>query len=1033
MKKNKPLCEKYFCILPRKLLVFIGLSGTFLLGSVVSAHAAERDSIRGKVVDKESIPLPGVSVVVKGTNLGTATNADGTFSLVVSEGKEIVLRFSLVGTKPVEVKYTGQKSIDVVLEEDASTLDEVVVTGYFNRDAQSYTGSVKTVKSEQILQVNPTNLLSALSVIEPSFRMIENIQNGSNPNSLPEFEMRGTASLPNATDDYRGSPNMPTFILDGFEVSAEKVFDLDPQRVESVTLLKDAAATAIYGSRAGNGVVVITTNVPKAGKINITYNLDLGGTFPDLRDYNIMDARQKLAAESAAGLYAPVDYLPNDLNPSTIFSRQMSYNAKMKLVVQGNDAYWLNKPLQNALTNKHTLSVEGGEGAMRFRLDGTWDDAPGVMKESGRTRKGLNLMVQYTINSKLVLRDEVTYSDVLSKNSPYGSFSTYALINPYYAPYDDKGNYTYRLETTDFGLILNPLHNTQLNMKNESRYNQWVNNFSADWWINDAFRLKANFSIAQRDDEGAVFKPAAHTDFADWAIYSENGYRRGTYKASDGRALSYDGSLVLSYNQRFGEHYLNGNAVVNIQEQSEDGYSLFLEGYPDDRLDYIAFALQYSETDKLAAYDDKSRMIGVVGSVNYTYANRFLADFSFRTDASSKFGADKRWAPFWAAGIGWNLHKEAFLKDVSFLNLLKIRGSYGLTGSQSFNPYQAYVMYKYWTDQRYRWSTGGASMKGIGNKDLEWQQVAKANIGFDAELFKSWVNLSLDYYNEDTKGLLTDVMLPPSLGFSSYRENLGEIQNRGYELSLRAFLIKQKDAYLSLSFAAIHNKNKLQKLSTSLLAWNATVDTTKTNQARVRYAEGLSTKTIWGVQSLGINPATGYEIYRTIDGKLTDEWDAKDQVPIGVDEPDLEGNIGINAGWKGFQLTAYGRYRLGGQTYNQSLVTRVENADIRYNADVRVLEDRWKRPGDVTYFKGIAQNTITEATSRFVNDYNYFQFASANLSYDFPKAWIKSMRIQSLRLSVSVNDIFRISTVKEERGIDYPYARSARGSLRIVF
>jgi TonB-linked SusC/RagA family outer membrane protein len=1007
--------------------------------SPLSQRALKKTVISGVVRDENKEPLPGVNIRVDGLTIGGVSDRDGKFQLSIPVPPPVTLIFSSIGYETKELLVRDSVlTVEVVLITDITELTDVVVTGYANVRKSSYTGSVKTVTQEQLLQVNPTNVLFALSVVEPSFRLVENIQDGSNPNVVPEYEMRGTSSLPTTTEEYRGSPNMPTFILDGFEVSAEKVFDLDPQRVESITLLKDAAATAIYGSRAGNGVVVITTKVATAGKMNVTYNLDMGGTFPDLRDYHLLNARQKLEAELAGGYYLPVNnyYVHTDLRPVSILNRQIAYNAKLKLIEKGNNMYWLNKALQNAVTNKHTLSIEGGEGAMRFILNATYDSAPGVMKKSGRTRKGLELTFQYTINGKLVLRDQVTYNDVLAKNSPYGSFSQYALINPYYVGYNDQGSYSYQLEnfsSSDFGIVYNPLYNSELNMKNETRYNQWVNNFSMDWWINEAFRLKGNFSLSQRDDEGTLFKPASHTDYATWAVYAENGYRRGMYKATDGRSFGYEGSLVLSYNDHFGDHYLMGSAVVNLQEESSDRYTVTVEGFPDDKLDYIAYALQYSETDKVTAADTKSRMLGLLGSVNYAYANRFLFDFSFRSDASSKFGADRRWAPFWSAGVGWNLHKEKFMQELPFVNTLKIRGSYGLTGSQSFNPYQAHVMYRYWTDQRYRWSSGGASMKGMGNSNLEWQQVAKTNIGVDVEMFNHWIDLSFDYYTENTKGLLTDVMLPPSLGFPSYRENLGEIRNNGFELSLRAFLIKKKEGYLNVTLGAIRNNNKLMKLSSSLMAWNTAVDAESTNLPRVRYAEGLSTKTIWGVQSLGINPATGYEIFRTKDGKLTDVWNADDQVPIGVNEPEVEGNVSINAQYKGFQLTAYGRYRIGGQFYNQTLVSRVENVDIRYNADARVLDERWRYPGDITYFKGITQTTITEATSRFVNDYSYFQLASANLSYDFKKSWVRFIGARSLRLSASVNDIFRLSTIKAERGIDYPFARSARFSLRVVF
>lgn len=994
------------------------------------SQQTERKTVKGKITDEKGQPMPGVTIVVKGTSTGVSSDSKGEYTITTA-GELEVLMVSFIGYKTVEVNVNKREVVDVNMEPEDMEISEVIVTGYFTRSTKSFTGSVKTIAREELLRANPTNVLNALAVLEPSFKMVENITDGSDPNVIPEFQMRGSSSLPNMKGEYQGSPNMPTFIMDGFEVSVEKVFDLDPQRIESLTLLKDAAATAMYGSRASNGVVVITTRLPAVGKVNFTYNLDMGLTFPDLSDYDLLNAREKVDLEIATGYYNMTG------SPYTDESIRDRYSQRMEWLARGNDTYWLNKPLQNAVTHKHALSVEGGEGSIRFSLDVGLEKNPGVMKKSGRDRMGLGITLQYALGDQLVFRNQTTYSDIKSTESPYGTFSAYARLNPYYPIYDEHGRYLFWLDKDR--TILNPLFNTALNTFEKNSYNEWLNNFSINWWINERMQLKGTFSLSYQDRQGEVFKPGNHTDFYNYD--ESNIHRAGIYNATDGRGFNYDASLVFSYNQTFSRHFVNANAVVQMTESNTDGYTLFLEGFPDDNLDYLAYALQYSEENPVVATDNKSRLIGFVGSANYSYDERYLADLSLRLDASSKFGTDNRWAPFWSVGLGWNVHHEKFMEELKVINRLKLRASYGYTGSQNFSPYQSKTMYEYNMTRRYNYGVG-ASMIGLGNDELKWQTAVKTNVGVELGLLKDYVNLTFEWYNEKTENLLTDVTLASSLGFASYRSNLGDVRNRGWELSSRFTLWRDKDGYVNFSLGLTRNRNKLLKLSEALAAWNAVGDAeedsdagnTKTNRPRVRYVEGESLKTIWGVRSMGINPTTGDEIFITREGELTDKWQSKDQVPLGVDEPDLEGNFGVNAAWKGLQLSAYLAYRIGGQTYNQTLVDRVENVWNWENTDRRVLNERWQKPGDVVHFKKFEQTrTTTQSTSRFVDDYNYLKLSSLNISYDFDREFARKLWMQSLRLSVSMNDIFRVSNVKEERGISYPFARNIRMSLRAVF
>lgn len=579
----------------------------FVKKAKITVPPVESVKITGKVTDKTGNPLPGVTVAIKGTSLGGATDVDGNYSIEIPSGKEIVLVFSFVGMKTREILYQGKENINVVLEEEVKGMDEVVVTGYFNKNKSSFTGTAKSYTAEELKQVNPVNLLSALSILDPSFKMVENNLDGSNPNVIPDFQIRGTASMPSTnelTSSFVGSPNMPTFIMDGFEVTAEKVFDLDPMRIESMTILKDAAATAIYGSRASNGVVVINTKQPEAGKLRLLYNLDVSFNIPDLTDYDLLNATEKLQLEKAAGYFDPFGTIDQTE------ARERDYNYRLGLVQQGYNTYWLDKPLEVAIGHKHTLSVEGGEKAMRYSLDLTYENVPGVMKESGRQRMGMGTMLLYRFKN-LTFRNNMTYDNVKSTNSPYGSFREYATLNPYYPYQDENGNYLKELEANSGILgrksVINPLYNTTLNVIDETSYSEFANNFGIDWYINADLRLKGNFAIRHKKNDGTVFKPADHTDFVNYS--DDNYYRRGYYQATSGKEFFYDGNVVLSYFKQIQDHTLNANIAWNIQGNEGEVYTVRAEGFPDEKLDFITFAAQNAKEYLPTGEDYISRLM----------------------------------------------------------------------------------------------------------------------------------------------------------------------------------------------------------------------------------------------------------------------------------------------------------------------------------------------------------------------------------------------------------------------------------------
>ena len=784
-------------------------------------------------------------------------------------------------------------------------MDEVVITGYFNQAKNSFTGAARTITAEELQAGGNQNILSALQNIDPSFVKLENNQLGSNPNAIPDFQIRGAGSISGMRDEYSGNPNMPVFIVDGFETTAEKVFDMDPYRVATITLLKDAAATAIYGSRASNGVVVITTTAPASGKMAVSYNGDATFYMADLSAYNLCNPEEKLELEVLAGLYdvEKKQYFNYGSKFADQAVMQRAYNWRLANIREGVNTYWLDKPL-NSLTvaHKHSLRLDGGNDYIRYAMEVNYNNTPGVMKESGRERLGLGLELQY-IYKNLTFRNQLNYSRVKATNSPYGSFSEYTRLNPYVKYKDEDGNYIYELEAEDRRsntgsykfFIYNPLYNTTLDVRDESRYNDLTNLFGIDWQIIEGLRLKGSFSFTLQNTSADVFKPAKHTDFATYT--GDDFDRRGSYSASRGDVFDYDASLVLSYFWQANKHVINANLGWNAKQSRTKEFSVMAEGFPNERLDYISFATQYQKNGSPSGNEYTSRLVGFLGNLNYSWDERYLFDLSFREDASSQFGADKRWAPFWSAGLGWNLHNEHFMEGVDWLQQFKIRGSYGLTGSQNYDPYQAITTYEYLTQDRYHFAVG-AIAKAMGNRNLAWQRTWQQNYGLDLTLWKNRIDISADYYIKTSKDVLTAVTLAPSLGFSSYMDNLGEVENRGYELSLRATLIRDqsKKIFWSVNGSAIHNKNKLLKISNALKAYNETSDSeldkepntdgkkSEVNRPRVRYVEGASMNSIWVNHSLGIDPATGKEIFVARNGDLVTDWSSANYVIGGWKE-----------------------------------------------------------------------------------------------------------------------------------------------------
>lgn len=1062
--KNMPLASYLQRLFEGQPLTYVINSKNIALrlkspATVEEPQAAQQATVSGRVLDIDGNPVPGATVAVRNTTIGTTADGQGRFTLnnVPSNAR---LVFSSLGYMPMAVRQingrafmtdsvprtpgmpettegnaAGSFSIDngnlvIRMARLARSIEGVVVTGLFQRSANNFTGASKTMTGEELKKVSSNNVFAAVAAMDPAFRIVPNNVMGGNINQLPDIQLRGANSFPNLSGELSANPNAPLFILDGFEVSLQRIVDLDMNLISSITLLKDASATAIYGSRGANGVMVITTITPKPGKIQVTFNNDVRYTTPNLSVYHLLDAKDKLDFEKRVGLYTS-GY------PNTQYRMDVLYNERYKAYQSGVNTNWLKIPVQNGVSNRSSLYLQGGDQSVRYGVQVSADLQSGVMK--GQDRK--NYSGQFDLNyfvKKLQFRNSVRIFQNRSNESPYGDFSEYVGMNPYWTPYDTDGRMKKMLEDMDINHTsirqTNPMYDATLHSLNRQQYFGLSNNFSLRYNAFPFLYFETNFSLNKQSGSGDQFYSAQDSRFAE--ITDLN--RKGSYTARTDNSNGYESLTTANLNIQRDRHQLFSTLGFNFSSTKNEYYTIITEGFPFDKLDNLLFAAQYQANGKPAGDESTIRRVGVVYNGNYSYDNRFLADVSLRRDGSSQYGTQRRFGTFWSAGLGWNLHNEAFLKHSRIVNRLKLRGSYGSTGSLNIPAYSAQSRYSFGVNTSY-YSDLGATLVGLGNDFLSWQNVYKLNAGIDAVFLRERLDLRVDVYRENTRNALTQITLAPSTGFSSFSENLGEIQNTGLEFSFRFKVLENRTKGLlwSLNVNGFTNSNILKKLSNKLKASNDKLNRTNEGQVvpNVLFEEGQSINTIYVVRSLGVDPATGSEIYLTKDGQKTYEWNAADKVPYGISQPKWNGNFGTNFMYSGFEVNLLFNYQSGGQLYNQTLIDRVESVDPNFNVDRRAYDQGWTGPGNVSKYTRIsASSPKTRLTSRFVQNDNNLTLSSASLGYNFYRnALIKRLGLRSLQVTAITNDLFRVSSIDIERGTSNPFARTYSLSLRAGF
>ena len=1025
--QNLLFTSRILSLLAITLLTIPITAASTLPTNIESRQTDDNTLIYGVIVDKNTAePLIGASVAIwkDGKMLtGTSTDIQGNFRIISPE-KDFDIHVSFIGYKTKTFSSASRKlvAMRIELEEDTNTLSDVVVTGFVSKNKETFTGSVTEVTGVELRQVSGTNLIGAISALTPGMSMVQNTSQGSNPNHTPELVLRGMSSFSNSGQQV----NQPTIILDGTEISMQELYDLDINEVEKITVLKDASATALYGSKAANGVIVISRKPITESTVRVQYNFTGNFQTPILSDYNILNAAEKLEYERLAGLYdakgaidatgLPLQYQYDEL-----------YNQRFQTIAAGLNSDWLSQPARNALSHDHSLRVYGGAANLRYELTGRFGDTRGVMKGDYRKRYNMGFKLDYYVGT-LTISNRTTYQEVNVLNSPYGSFSQYVEMNPYDRMYNEDGTPNTNLSWD----MNNPLEEALLGSFSKSGSRTFSNSTDIRWDINKMFLLTGHFNVSSDLGTSDIFTSPKSQIYKNETDLT----KKGQYTKGTSSGISYNGNIVGTFNKFFNDNSLislSGGWEINYADNN--GTTTQAIGFFNDELSYIGNAVGYPSGDKPYGSQSTTADVGFFTTGNFSFRNRYFIDATWRTTGSSLFGENNRFGHFWSGGLGWNIMNEAFMNGVKKnFDVFKLRASTGYTGKVSFSPFQAMTMYQYLNDYEYKNGIGAIPVT-IGNVDLTWERTMSYNVGLDLSMFDRRLNFTVDAYIRNTTDLLLDKSKAPSTGITQAKSNLGEMQNKGIEFQIDGYIFRNNDFHWRLATSGYMNRNKITKIDKALEEIN------KENQANSafslaplpQYAEGESVTALKLVRSAGIDPATGKEIYIKRNGEYTFDYDPNDKVLIGDTEPAYTGTVSTNLFWKGFGIYALFSYRMGAWIYNTTRVSKVEGSDPRYNADERVFENRWKQPGDIAIYKDIADTSRPKQTDRFAEKENTLSLGSLNISYEFNDKLCKKIKLHNLRTGINFTDILRLSTVKIERGTDYLYSQGFEFYLSATF
>lgn len=953
------------------------------------------------------------------------------------------------------IKKVKAGQVVINMHHSGEVSDFISNAGLLKKD-DGFSGSAVTVNGTDLRKVNSLNFFDALKYYVPSVTVTRSNLTGNDANALPSVTLRGSNNLPFSTitpannGGVQNSPSSgdyiaanvasgaPVILLDGIQVSLQTAFDIDINRIQRVTVLKDATATASYGMRGANGLIVIETVKPKDGLV-ISFTEQVQLVTPDISSYQSLSGKEKIDLENNAGLYAGSDASP-------IFNKR--YNQAYN---EGVNTDWLALPLQNGVGTKHTLALSSTTDDVAYGLTASYNDVQGSMK--GSYRKNLDLGAHFGGHfGSFSFSNQFNYLGSNSSNSTYGSLSNFVQMNPYWNPYDKftgKFQKFVEIDTVNNDGVdryinyANPAYNATLSTTDAAKYVRYSNTLNLNWVLGSGFQLNGIAAISKQSDELNYFLPPNHTIFSN--VTPDNLLSRGYYKYTSNSFMDVQGGVRLQYERKFGKHELFTNVGQNVIQNSSESETIAVSGFAVDRLADISFGSAYA-TKKPASNKITTRYASTFANLVYSYDNRYQVDFSGALDYYSGINNPEK---FGALGLSWNLHNEKFLQNAAWVNSLKLKGSIGVAGNQYFLSYLNKTGYNYFTDQQYIQAGSGAGTVGkglggyltsYGNNNLQSPQTFKQNIGFEGTFFNNRLNLSFEAFKQVTSKLILPETASASSGFQNYfyYQNIGEIENGGFEFTVAATLYRSAKNNLNwnVMLNAFHATDKINTIAPYLENVNvgSNVDFTQTHP-QSQYVVGKSVYSIWAVPSLGIDPQTGNEIFLKKDGATTTTWDANDKVYAGSLTPSWTGSFGTDLTFRQFSAGVYFNYQYGAKVYNQTMAD-IENANIDFNVDARALVNRWSQ-GQSTAYKALSPNGLmyapTYATTRLIEDDNKIQCSSVMLGYRLPRTVAEKIRAKNLALKVNMNNAFEIGGADIQRGIYYPFQRNYTFTLNANF
>ncbi len=1029
----------------------------------------QQKNVSGKVTDSSGGPLPGVSVIVKGTTIGTVTNADGEFTLSVPPDAKI-LQFSFVGMKTQEIAAAGKTNFPVVMEEDAIGIEEVVAVGYGTMKKSDLTGAVGQVKESEIQRSSVTSIEQAL---QGKVAGVQISQNSGAPGSTMRVRIRGSNSI--------SYGNSPLYVVDGVpinsshssgNISASSYFGKDqgtsplafinPNDIESVSILKDASSTAIYGARGANGVIVITTKGGIEGKTDISFD----------SYYGIQSVSKKIDLLNAKEWATLARTFWARYRGGALISRAYT---EEQIAAMGEGTDWQDAIYRNAITQDYNLSLRGGNAKTKFLFSANYFDQEGIVINS-RFRKGSARMnLDHVVNSKLSFGSTFTTSFIVDNpvaNSTTGHLATspvYSalLMVPALPVYNDDGTYaTHREVWVNEGIFMKPYNQNPVQLANEMEYEKRntrvLGDVFANYEILKDLILKVSFGADLTHTTVGTFIPS------DLEI-SINSGTNGSAQYLQRNIVNWLHESTLSYSKGFAEkHNLNALLGFSLQEERGDYFSASNYDFYNNSTGYYELS-SGNNPQTPDSYTYKWDIVSFLGRINYDYKQKYLLTLSARYDGSSRFGANNKFGFFPSGALAWRVNEEPFLANMDKLSNLKLRASVGRTGNQDIPMYKTIQSYN--TGGKYIF--GGEEVTSVVpgalvNDDLRWEKTNQYDVGLDFGFFANKLNFTADFYYKKTKDLLLNVEVPRQGGYSSALKNIGSVQNKGVELSANGALqLGNVDWDITGTFSI--NRNKVLKLSGSEKYFGSTVSSyfIQRNSGAVSVVkEGQPLGVFWGNifdglwqtqeeyenghMSADSNTGQGFEIYRDIDGNEIFE-EGLDETVVGNPNPDYEFSLTNEFSYKNFDLSFYLYGMQGNDVLNVNLIegtTQVNGVN-----GYAIYKQAWDGEGTSNLIPKIDRSSTRSGTypnrvaTNYIEDGSFIRLQNVTFGYTFDTSGSKFFKKARVYLAgenlhvwtdysgydPEVNSLGNDNTVLGVDMYAYPRARTIRLGVQATF